>query len=1449
MECILKYVKSVPEFNRMKEEIMNNLDNMSKSSTSSNSINEDFHRDSPVGERDSLSDLYKNLGCALLERAEAVGLASPEGRRRSDEAVRAFQGALGELPDNPELTFLLARSYEAQGNYNDSIKKYSIAIQADPQITILALDHLVSLLNPSRVRVVAEAVANILNIDSAPLPDDAAAAVLTLQGFILRYQDNFEEAARRFKQALVKAPDTSQLRLPIYEGFGEALRRDDRPDGRTRRLEAAVDYFQSALQYSASDPKRRAINLLRLSLTLNDLGRYDEAISIAEEGLALDAGLGNELGLARARSLFERGDVAAVAEMQDLLSVDADPGLPAIIRAEAGALRAAIKYDQEAYEEAFVASDAALDLVATHPPALRVAGLVRLARPHLVIKEEKEKDSSPEATAASKNTSSPDETTEINHFPAAIRLLQQYARKRPDEAERLATTFLDKWESRYIIAAREIRCAGLEITNTAQYERAQAHYEAGKAYYDDNQYADANKHFKVSLELDAKNLKCYWYYADSLFREDQNNKNLVEEARRQWNIGLKKANFIPDPDDSWIYLTASWIVDQESRLNNRNKILSMMEGMAYLERRLIHYSNDVLTFATIAYFYRVLDLNANALLVTEKGMDINPNDVSLLDERAAICANIGIFDEAAEIIDRRRENVPYDWADSVRAFIHLCQGEYLQAINLLELVLDKNPTDIWSKKLYAANLRLSKQYERAYQVYSEIWERRLDRDYSVDPSSFGWSGYYLAIASQNPDQSKLEEVKKIFEGLIHAELTDVVDTSFALGLCHLALGNMESAKEWFLRGIESPGREPRLFSELRDFDLVDAQDKVIHWPSGHEGLLLLQRIVHAMDEVIANFRRPTPEEELLRLREEYHSDPHSWGWIAATAGLARLCVSEERWSEALDYYRLLEPEKERFPEASLGLTQALEELCSQLQKQGDELLREGNAHESVGYFQQALERTAEKPGSYPKEQADLHTRLACAYVDLGDSRSFKDQVIRALQGYADAESDKPGKILGDTLRPLIRSIEHYWAVISELQSVRSDVPAPLQIEIDAALEVLAGYLNEQYDFTFNPFDFIDSWRGNYSEKYFPVATPIILEVAELIVPKVDSRSDGGTFLDEMIPAMQGRIEQSTGVRVPGVRGRRYKDAPTLSSYKISLNEVAVAHGILLMDKHYCRADPALLHAAGIAIVQAMSDPRTGQAGAWIEPIYAEAAVTAGYAVLTDTDLLIAHLESLLRQNLAMFLSIQEVDSLISKKTRPQQQHRFYSPEPTNATSDGKENEASRDREVLQTLLANIAPEQDQEARICFARLLRALVRDGVPIVDWHTLLAALQGQGLTVANLDAAVRTSRSALKAYLPGNRPDTLRLPLPGSIEEAVARAINGNDSLVSAPQFSDWLDTISSLLSVLPSQAVLVVQRQELRPIVRRMIRAAFPELMVVAEEELLPLDAVETARPTE
>jgi flagellar biosynthesis component FlhA len=158
---------------------------------------------------------------------------------------------------------------------------------------------------------------------------------------------------------------------------------------------------------------------------------------------------------------------------------------------------------------------------------------------------------------------------------------------------------------------------------------------------------------------------------------------------------------------------------------------------------------------------------------------------------------------------------------------------------------------------------------------------------------------------------------------------------------------------------------------------------------------------------------------------------------------------------------------------------------------------------------------------------------------------------------------------------------------------------------------------------------------------------------------------------------------------------------------------------------------------------------------------------------------------------------------------------------------------------------------DQPSRLRFARALRTLVKESVPITAWEEILETFRGIGLANDNISEVVRAVRLRLKRMLPGNAPNARHLEFPSEWEAKMVtwlRRENGREHFVPPPDEShDLLSEISDLVG--SEDFALVIKNFHLRPFVQRLIETRFPDLMTLSQEEQLACIDLPAAPPAQ
>ena len=199
-------------------------------------------------------------------------------------------------------------------------------------------------------------------------------------------------------------------------------------------------------------------------------------------------------------------------------------------------------------------------------------------------------------------------------------------------------------------------------------------------------------------------------------------------------------------------------------------------------------------------------------------------------------------------------------------------------------------------------------------------------------------------------------------------------------------------------------------------------------------------------------------------------------------------------------------------------------------------------------------------------------------------------------------------------------------------------------------------------------------------------------------------------LIERIRAMRRNMATMLGFLMPKIRLR---DNILLgpNEYKFKLKGVVIGSGIvypdkcLAMDSGYVSAD-----IDGIAV----KDPAFGLDALWIEQNYKEDAILSGYTVVDAASVISTHMSELVKQNASELLTKQEVQNILEKVKLE------YSV-------------------VVDDALKVVGVGVIQ-------KVLKALLKDNIPIKDMLSILEAISDVGEVSKNLDMIIEHVRAAL-------------------------------------------------------------------------------------------------------
>jgi len=398
--------------------------------------------------------------------------------------------------------------------------------------------------------------------------------------------------------------------------------------------------------------------------------------------------------------------------------------------------------------------------------------------------------------------------------------------------------------------------------------------------------------------------------------------------------------------------------------------------------------------------------------------------------------------------------------------------------------------------------------------------------------------------------------------------------------------------------------------------------------------------------------------------------------------------------------------------------------------------------------------------------------------------------------------------LAQLCRSFLHNPRSYWALDSEWKSFAEDwsTDAWLKTELASARLRLLAYLDEFYHL---------GEEQDVVARLIPVVTPIRLDIGESLVP--DDTSATGPLLGTYIPALRERIRTESGVTVPGVKVQSKQAGAEDHTYTVLIDEIPAAAGRVPAGMQYTPSSHSGLLSLGISMESLIPEahPVTGAPGCWVDAVHRSVVVSAGIALWEPIEYAIHHLEGVVRRHLAAFFGLQEAQSMLDLWQR-------------DAAGDSQ----------IDAKLSHLP------TRLRVMRVLQSLVADRVPITAGARIIRAIVGHSEEYRTSDEIVRRVRLQFKDVLPGNESAARRVPLDEQWERRVAMHVRrmGDTSTLEVPadEAHRLVGEVRSLLQGTTEDATLVSASTALRPLIQRFLQRDFPDLLVLAQEELLEVE---------
>ncbi len=320
--------------------------------------------------------------------------------------------------------------------------------------------------------------------------------------------------------------------------------------------------------------------------------------------------------------------------------------------------------------------------------------------------------------------------------------------------------------------------------------------------------------------------------------------------------------------------------------------------------------------------------------------------------------------------------------------------------------------------------------------------------------------------------------------------------------------------------------------------------------------------------------------------------------------------------------------------------------------------------------------------------------------------------------------------------------------------------------------------------------------------------PIEMEFGYSLIPMVDENS-GGKLIGRIV-IFRRQYAQDMGFVIPSIR---FHDSSALGTnqYVVKIKGEEVARGEILVD-YYLALEPS--NPAGEIDGIETVEPAYGIPSRWILPENKEMAEIYGYTVIDPLSVMQTHLSEVVRSHAYELLGRAEVIQLVEnlKRTSP---------------------------ELVEEAIPNFLSYAHLE------RILRNLLREGVPIRDLGTILETAVDALAATKDLDMVTENVRGALARTITRRfcEHGQLRVvTLDAEVEKRVIASLSKNEQGIYLAMGPDLMQQIVTQLADLIKkfndlgQTPIVLTSQVIRVYFSRMLAQFYPNLYVLAFNEI-------------
>ncbi len=320
--------------------------------------------------------------------------------------------------------------------------------------------------------------------------------------------------------------------------------------------------------------------------------------------------------------------------------------------------------------------------------------------------------------------------------------------------------------------------------------------------------------------------------------------------------------------------------------------------------------------------------------------------------------------------------------------------------------------------------------------------------------------------------------------------------------------------------------------------------------------------------------------------------------------------------------------------------------------------------------------------------------------------------------------------------------------------------------------------------------------------------PIEMEFGYSLIPMVDE-SSGGKLISRIV-IFRRQYAQDMGFVIPSIR---LHDSSALGTnqYVVKIKGEEVARGEILVD-YYLALEPAnpLGEIDGIETIE----PAYGIPSRWILPENKEMAEIYGYTVIDPLSVMQTHLSEVVRRHAYELLGRAEVIQLVEnlKKNSP---------------------------ELVDEAIPNVLTYANLE------KILRNLLKEGVPIRDLATILETAVDSLMTTKDMDMVCENIRVALSRTITRRfcEHGQLRVvTLDAEVEKRIINSLSKNEQGIYLAMGPDLMQTIVTQLGDYLkkfndlSQTPIVLTSQVIRVYLSRMLSQFYPSVYVLSFNEI-------------